>query len=61
MILAALVGLFANNVKSRRGGSAPGRRKSKQRHRLEGYCLLYADYYVDTPLQARKYFGAVIG
>ncbi|XP_040249732.1 uncharacterized protein [Aegilops tauschii subsp. strangulata] len=56
MILAALVGLFANNVKSRRGGSAPGRRKSKQRHRLEGYCLLYTDYFADAPLHGEKVF-----
>ncbi|XP_073359793.1 uncharacterized protein [Aegilops tauschii subsp. strangulata] len=56
MILAALDGLFANNAKPRRGGSAPGRRKSKQRHRMEGYCSLYADYFVDAPLHDEKVF-----
>ncbi|XP_073362335.1 uncharacterized protein [Aegilops tauschii subsp. strangulata] len=56
MILAALAGLFAENAKPRRGGSAPGRRKSKQRHRMEGYCLLYADYFADAPLHGEKVF-----
>ena len=56
MVLAALAGLFASNAKPRRGGSAPGRQKSKQRHCLEGYCLLSADYFVDAPLHSEKVF-----
>ena len=56
MILAALVGLFANNAKPRRGGSVSGHRKSKQRHRMEGYCLLYADYFTDAQLHGEKVF-----
>ena len=56
MILAALASLFVSNAKPRRGGSAPGRHKSKQRHRLEGYCLLYADYFTDAPLHVEKLF-----
>ena len=56
MILAALADLFAKNAKPRRGGSAPGRRKSKQRHRMEGYCMLYADYFTDFPLHDGKVF-----
>nr|XP_020197425.1 uncharacterized protein LOC109783237 [Aegilops tauschii subsp. strangulata] len=54
MVLAALAGLFASNVNPRRGGSAPGRRKAKQRHQLEGYCLLYADYFAYTSLHDEK-------
>ena len=44
MVLAALAQLLASNEKPRRGGSAPGRVKAKNRHRLEGYCMLYSDY-----------------
>ncbi|XP_020151787.1 uncharacterized protein [Aegilops tauschii subsp. strangulata] len=56
MVLTALAGLFASNAKPRRGGSAPGRLKAKQRHRLEGYCLLYADYFADARLHGEKVF-----
>jgi hypothetical protein len=56
MILSSLDGLFVNKDKPRRGGSAPGRRKSKQRHRMEGYCMLYADYFADSPLHGEKVF-----
>ena len=41
MVLAALAQLLASNEKPRRGGSVPGRVKAKNRHRLEGYCMLY--------------------
>ena len=40
----------------RRGGSAPGRVKAKNRHRLEGYCMLYSDYFADPPLHGEKTF-----
>ena len=53
-VLAALASLLASNAKPRRGGSAPGRLKAKQRHRLEGYYLLYADYFVDAPLHSKS-------
>ncbi|XP_073353866.1 uncharacterized protein [Aegilops tauschii subsp. strangulata] len=56
MILVALADLFANNAKPRRGGSAPRRHKSKRRHRIEGYCLLYADYFTDAPVHGEKVF-----
>ncbi|XP_073355290.1 uncharacterized protein [Aegilops tauschii subsp. strangulata] len=56
MVLAALDGLFASNAKPRQGGSASGRLKAKQRHRLEGYCLLYSDYFADAPLHGEKIF-----
>ena len=55
LMLAALVDLFAD-AKPRRGGSKMGRRKRKERHRSEGYCLLYADYFADAPLHDEKVF-----
>ena len=48
MVLAALAGLLASNAKPRRGGSAPGRVKPNNWHRLEGYCMLYSDYFADA-------------
>ena len=56
MVLAALAQLLASNEKPRRGGSAPGRVKAKNRHRLEGYCMLYSDYFADAPLHGDKTF-----
>nr|XP_020184697.2 predicted GPI-anchored protein 58 [Aegilops tauschii subsp. strangulata] len=60
MVLAALAGLFASNAKPRRGDSVPGRQKAKQRHRLEGYCLLYTDNFPDAPLHGEKFITAPI-
>jgi hypothetical protein len=43
--------LIAEDARSPgRGGSRPGRRKSKARQRMEGYCMLYVDYFADDPL-----------
>ena len=56
MVLAALAGLLATNEKPRRGGSAPGRMKANNQHRLEGYCMLYSDYFADAPLHGKKTF-----
>ena len=56
MVLAALAGLLASNEKPRRGGSVPGRLKAKNRHRLEGYFMLYSDYFADAPLHGDKMF-----
>ena len=56
MVLATLAGLLASNEKPRQGGSAAGRLKAKNRHRLEGYCMLYADYFADAPLHGDKVF-----
>ena len=53
MVLAAL---FASNAKPRRGGSAPGQVKAKNRHRLEGCCWLYSNYFADTLLHDDKVF-----
>ena len=56
MILGSLAALFVQNDKPRRGGSAPGRCKSKARQRLEGYCILYADYFADAPVHGEAVF-----
>jgi hypothetical protein len=50
MMLSCLMAFYARtDTKLGCGGSALGRRKSKSRQRLEGYCILYADYFVDDP------------
>jgi hypothetical protein len=56
LILACLSGLYAETAIGRRGGSAPGRRKCKPRQRMEGYCILYADYFADNPLHGEVVF-----
>jgi hypothetical protein len=57
MMLSCLMALYArSDAKPRCGGSAPGRRKSKPRLRLEGYCILYADYFADDPLHGEVVF-----
>ena len=61
LMLACLAGLYDANAQPKRGGSAPGRRKSKTRQRAEGYCILYSDYFVDDPVQARRHFSTVSG
>ena len=30
--------------------------KPKNLHRLEGYCMLYSDYFADAPLHGEKTF-----
>jgi hypothetical protein len=48
MILSFLLALYArHDAKPRCGGSAPGRRKSKPRQRMEGY-----NYFADDPLHS---------
>jgi hypothetical protein len=50
MIPVSLATLYAErNSKPWRGGSAPDRRKAKERQRLEGYIMMYADYFVEEP------------
>jgi hypothetical protein len=57
MMLSYLMALYARiDAKLRHGGSAPGRRKSKPRHRLEGYCILYVVYFADDPLHNEVVF-----
>ncbi|KAK1693188.1 hypothetical protein QYE76_009885 [Lolium multiflorum] len=50
MILGCLASMYAGLATSRHCGSALGRRKCKPRQRMEGYCMLYADYFADNPL-----------
>jgi hypothetical protein len=61
LILACLSGLYAEKAIGRRHGSTPSRRKCKLRQRMEGYCILYADYFADSPCTARLFLGAVLG
>jgi hypothetical protein len=56
LILACLSGLYAETAIGHHGGSAPGRRKCKPRQRIEGYCILYADYFADNPLHGEAIF-----
>jgi hypothetical protein len=56
LILACLSGLHAEKAIGRRGGSAPGHRKCKPRQRMEGYCILYIDYFTDSPLHGEAIF-----
>jgi hypothetical protein len=57
MMLSCLMALYAHNdAKLRRGGLAPRCRKNKPRQRLEGYCILYVDYFADDPLHGEVVF-----
>jgi hypothetical protein len=56
LILTCLSGLYAETAIGRCGGSAPGRRKCKPRRRMEGYCILYANYFADNPLHGEAVF-----
>ena len=56
LVLRSLAALLAEQAKPRRGGSRPGRRKSKPRQRYEGYCILYSDYFADNPTQDEAVF-----
>ncbi|XP_010239138.2 uncharacterized protein LOC100834642 [Brachypodium distachyon] len=51
LIVSSLLGLIVEDVeRPGRGGSRKGRRKRKARQRMEGYCMPYADYFADDPL-----------
>jgi hypothetical protein len=56
LILACLSSLYAETAIGRHGGSASGRRKCKSRQRMEGYCILYANYFADNPLHGEAIF-----
>jgi hypothetical protein len=56
LILACMSGLYAETAIGRHGGSAPGHRKCKPKQRMEGYCILYADYFADNPLHGEAVF-----
>jgi hypothetical protein len=44
-IISCLLAMYARDLKPWRRGSSLGQRKSKPRQRLEGYGMLYADYF----------------
>jgi hypothetical protein len=56
IMLSCLMAYTRTDAKPRCGGSTPSRRKSKLRQRLEGYCILYADYFADDPLHGEVVF-----
>jgi hypothetical protein len=57
MMLSCLMAMYAHaGAKPRRGGSAQGCRKSKPRQRMEGYCILCADYFTHAPLHDKVVF-----
>jgi hypothetical protein len=56
LILACLSGLYAETAIGRHGGSAPGHQKCKPRQRMEGYFILYTDYFADNPLHREAVF-----
>jgi hypothetical protein len=47
MIISCLFGLYARECKAVSWGYESGALKSKSMHRLEGYCMLYTDYFTD--------------
>ena len=58
-ILACLVQLQAEeaaNAEPKRGGSKPGRRKTKPRQRMVGHCMLYNNDFADVPAFTPKHF-----
>jgi hypothetical protein len=56
LILAWMSGLYVEKAIGHRGGLAPGRRKCKPRQRMEGYRILYAGYFADSPLHGEAIF-----
>jgi hypothetical protein len=56
LILACLSDLYMKKAIGRRGRSAPGHWKCKPRQRMEGYCMLYADYFTNSPLHDEAVF-----
>ena len=56
-VLTCLLGLQAQlNAAPRIGGSKPGRRKNKDRNRMEGHMTLWRDYFADDPTFGDKEF-----
>ena len=61
-VLTALRQMQLDDAKKpKRGGSKPGRRKSKKRQRLEGHATLFADYFADDATNDDKDFGDALG
>lgn len=56
-VLTALRQMQLDDAKKpKRGGSKPGRRKSKKRQRLEGHAMLFSDYFADDSTYDEKDF-----
>jgi hypothetical protein len=56
LILACLSSLYVEKAIGLRGGSALGCRKCKPRQRMEGYYMLYTDYFADSTLHGEAVF-----
>ena len=61
MVLAALAGLLASSEKPRRGGSALGRVKAKNRHLWKATACSTRTTSPTLHCTLRKHFGAIIG
>jgi hypothetical protein len=55
-IMGSLLAMYAQDAKPRHGGSKLGRRKSNAMQRIEGYCMLYANYFADDPIHGDVVF-----
>ena len=59
LIIAALQDVLNTEAEKRkrprRGGSRPGRKKSKPRQRMEGHTMLHNDYFVDDATHADNF------
>ncbi|XP_071676793.1 uncharacterized protein [Lolium perenne] len=55
-ILICLLAMIVEEDKPIIGDSVPGWRKSKPRQRMEGYCMLYTDYFANDPLHGDAIF-----
>ena len=60
-IIICLLGLLAEVSTNPTHGPKIGRRKNKNRQRMEGHLLVVADYFTDDPTHDRKLFGGVFG
>jgi hypothetical protein len=56
VILVFLLAMIVEEEKPVIGGPAPGSRKNKPRQRMEGYCMIYVDYFADDPLNGDTVF-----
>jgi hypothetical protein len=60
-IFVAFLAIIIEEDKPRLGGFVSGRRKSKPRERMEGYCMLYDDYFADVLCMTMSFSVAVSG
>src|SRR4051812_38408538 len=55
-ILGSLARVYTQTIAPKCGGLAKGRRKCKARQWMEGYCMMYADYFADESLHEEVMF-----